>query len=79
MVTCPSPPEVYPHMNRAPDPNEPIARPECCPFCRSKAIGTLAKVVTRSTFWRCQACGQVWDVASRGPSKDYRYRYNRER
>ncbi len=47
------------HMNHAPKPKS-IQRPEACPFCGSKAIGTLAKEVTSSTFWRCQACGEGW-------------------
>jgi transposase-like protein len=54
-------------------------RPDACPFCRAKAIGTLAKVITTRTYWRCQACGEVWNVANlRSTSKDYRYRYRRE-
>jgi hypothetical protein len=27
----------------------------------SKAVGTLAKVITASTYWRCQACGEMWN------------------
>ena len=38
-----------------------VQRPEACPFCQSKAVGTLAKVITASTYWRCQACGEMWN------------------
>ena len=49
-------------------------RPAACPFCGSKGIGTLAKVITDRTYWRCQACGEVWNMANlRATSKDYRY------
>jgi len=40
-----------------------VPRPTHCPECRSKSFGTLAKVVTVDTYWRCQACGMVWNEA----------------
>ena len=47
-------------------------RPEACPFCGSKAVGTLAKVISPSTYWRCAACGETWNpqrlAATRRPS-----------
>lgn len=55
-------------------PTTPAARPETCPFCRSRAVGTLAKVITDSTHWRCQSCGEGWTARSAGlmPRKDQR-------
>jgi len=47
---------------------EPPQRPAACPSCGSKAVGTLAKVITIDTAWRCQACGEVWKVAKPAPS-----------
>jgi len=41
--------------------DETVQRPEFCPFCKSKAVGTLAKVITASTYWRCQSCGEMWN------------------
>ena len=38
-------------------------RPAACPFCQSRAVGTLAKVITPSTYFRCQACGEIWNPA----------------
>jgi ribosomal protein L37AE/L43A len=42
---------------------EPFRRPEACPFCQSKAVGTIAKEITASTYWRCQGCGEIWNPA----------------
>ena len=56
---------------------EPVTtRPDACPFCQSKAVGTLAKVITPSTYWRCQACGEIWNPA-RLESSRYAYRRSR--
>jgi DNA-directed RNA polymerase subunit RPC12/RpoP len=41
-----------------------VSRPTACPFCGSKALGTLAKVLSRETYWRCAKCGQGWSIAS---------------
>jgi ribosomal protein L37AE/L43A len=46
---------------RPPQAEKLVHRPEACPFCQSKAVGTLAKVVTASTYWRCQSCGEMWN------------------
>jgi ribosomal protein L37AE/L43A len=51
-------------MNRPSDREESVNRPAACPFCHSKAVGTLAKEITTATYWRCQACGEVWNVAN---------------
>jgi transposase-like protein len=32
-----------------------------CPFCKSPDVTTTNKVVTASTYWRCLACGQIWN------------------
>lgn len=32
-----------------------------CPFCRSTTITTTSKTVTQTTYWRCLACGEVWN------------------
>jgi ribosomal protein L37AE/L43A len=44
--------------------DEVVARPTVCPFCKGKSIDTLAKVITRTTFWRCRECEQTWTIAS---------------
>ena len=39
------------------------AKPDTCPFCGSRGVGTLAKVITESTCWRCQGCGESFTSA----------------
>jgi ribosomal protein L37AE/L43A len=34
--------------------------PSRCPFCESSRITTNAKVEVATTYWRCEACGQLW-------------------
>jgi hypothetical protein len=58
---------------------QPGERPDACPFCRSKAVGTLAKVITANTYWRCQACGEVWNVANLRTTNTIQYRLRPER
>jgi hypothetical protein len=41
----------------------PVLKPEACPACGSRAVGTLAKVITVDTYWRCQGCGEIWNPA----------------
>jgi hypothetical protein len=41
-----------------------VTRPSTCPFCKSKIIDTLAKVITDTTFWRCLKCDRTWTIAS---------------
>jgi ribosomal protein L37AE/L43A len=55
------------------DPDE-MSKPDTCPSCGSRAVGTLARTITPDTAWRCQACGVVWKVAATlprvSPSRD---------
>ena len=62
-------PREYPGGGTPPD--DRVMRPTECPECRSKAIGTLAKIITADTYWRCQVCGTVWN--------ETRYRTNAPR
>jgi ribosomal protein L37AE/L43A len=48
-------------MREITDQTEEALRPEACPFCQSKALSTLAKVISASTYWRCATCGNVWN------------------
>lgn len=43
-------------------------RPAACPFCKSRSFGTLAKVITTLTLWRCRSCEQTWTIASQTSS-----------
>jgi ribosomal protein L37AE/L43A len=43
---------------------EAVTRPTECPFCKGRAIDTLAKVITVTTLWRCRKCEGTWTIAS---------------
>ena len=45
-----------------------VTRPSECPFCHGRAVDTLAKIITITTFWRCRTCDATWTIASRAPS-----------
>ena len=36
--------------------------PARCPSCRSLDLVTTSKAVTADTYWRCCACGEVWNA-----------------
>jgi ribosomal protein L37AE/L43A len=38
-----------------------VAVPIVCPFCQSKALSTVSKVIDESTYWRCTSCGEIWN------------------
>jgi transposase-like protein len=51
-------------MSTTPTPNaEPTPTPTACPFCQSSKITTPNEKVDANTYWRCDACGQMWNVA----------------
>ena len=37
-----------------------VPLPTHCPFCASMAISASGQKVTASTYWRCEACSQLW-------------------
>jgi ribosomal protein L37AE/L43A len=34
-----------------------------CPFCQSDRVATTSKSVSDATYWRCHACGEIWNPA----------------
>ena len=44
-------------------PSAASGKPATCPFCGSRGVGTLAKVISESTCWRCQGCGESFTSA----------------
>ena len=50
-------------MYTQPQSTEPAIAPETCPFCKSRDVTTTSKTVSISTYWRCTACGQIWNVS----------------
>ena len=44
--------------------------PAACPICRSPAITTTAKSPDAESYWRCNACGEIWnDSRTRGAQR----------
>jgi hypothetical protein len=44
------------------DPVRPrITAPTSCPFCRALDPKTTSKTLDESTYWRCLACGEIWN------------------
>jgi transposase-like protein len=39
--------------------------PSTCPACNSPAISTTAKRPDANSYWRCDACGEVWNARRR--------------
>jgi transposase-like protein len=52
---------------------EPPAAPTACPFCRSSRIITASEKVDASTYWRCESCGELWNLGRVRPSSRSRY------
>ena len=55
-------------MRPAGEPSKEVAAPVFCPFCRSKDLRTAAKIINESTYWRCIACGEIWNPGRLRPS-----------
>jgi len=46
-------------------------RPSQCPACASPKVTTTTKVVTADTYWRCEACGEIWNAGRRRAASRY--------
>lgn len=45
---------------------------ETCPACRSSSTTTTADVPDVNSYWRCTACGEVWNVSrARYPTRQW--------
>ena len=49
------------------------AAPTACTFCRALNITAASEKVDASTYWRCETCGQMWNVARLQTSNRYGY------
>jgi transposase-like protein len=43
-----------------------IELPTRCPACRSPEISSGTATPDVNAYWRCAACGEVWNAARRG-------------
>ena len=39
-----------------------LVTPEACPFCRSTKVMTASGQPDASSYWRCESCGEMWNV-----------------
>ncbi len=47
--------------------------PGSCPSCQSVAIVTTAKIPDDRSYWRCTACGEIWnDSRGRNVARSWR-------
>jgi len=46
----------------ASQPEEVEPRPTHCASCGSSDVTTASKVINAESYWRCGACGEVWNV-----------------
>ena len=45
--------------------------PAACPSCRSSRLSHEGKTITASSYWRCETCGEVWNVGRRRPDPSW--------
>jgi ribosomal protein L37AE/L43A len=39
--------------------------PSACPACQSPSVTTTKKHPDANSYWRCERCGEVWNVGRR--------------
>ncbi|OFV93629.1 MAG: hypothetical protein A3G76_06190 [Acidobacteria bacterium RIFCSPLOWO2_12_FULL_65_11] len=39
-----------------------LSQPSTCPFCGSSKIAAASGKVDAATYWRCEACGELWNL-----------------
>jgi predicted Zn finger-like uncharacterized protein len=60
-------------QQRVPEPAESDANaPTKCPACQSAALTTASKSPDRESYWRCTACGEVWNPSRVRTTHTYR-------
>ncbi len=52
----------------------PAEAPVKCPSCGSRDVVTTSKVVDASSYWRCGACGEVWNIARLREASRFAYK-----
>jgi transposase-like protein len=65
----------FPERIRTDEPTKAVTAPTHCPTCRSQDVTTASKIVNSETYWRCGACGDVWNAGRRREPR-YPYRHS---
>ena len=45
------------------DREAPPTAPTACPFCRATTIRSPGEKVDLDAYWRCEACGEMWNLS----------------
>jgi hypothetical protein len=45
-----------------PEEPPPVITPVTCPFCGAGTIKAASEKVDASSYWRCVACGEMWNL-----------------
>ena len=57
-----------------PDKQSPVVAPAFCPECKSDDLSTTSKTIDEATYWRCHACGEVWNASRRRDPEPWPFR-----
>lgn len=49
-------------------------RPARCPHCGGRDMVTTSKVIDSNTYWRCEKCGEVWNLDRRDGGSRFSFR-----
>ena len=55
---------MSPFINPA-DASRTTTSPPACPACGSSSVMTTSKNPDASSYWRCERCGEIWNVGRR--------------
>ena len=53
----------------------PVAPPGFCPSCRSTDLTTTSKTIDTYSYWRCRACGEIWNAGRRETGRGFTRRW----
>jgi transposase-like protein len=54
-------------------PAEDPPAPMQCPVCRSQDVKTTSPKASADAYWRCMACGEMWNVARQREAARHAY------
>jgi formate dehydrogenase maturation protein FdhE len=44
-----------------------------CPFCQKGPVATTGRKADDAAYWRCQACGQMWNPSRLAAAQQRRW------
>ena len=58
----------------AADPTTTLDAVTNCPYCASDRVTTTNTTLSVSTYWRCDACGEIWNPGRARTEPPFSYR-----